>query len=466
MSLSDSVLQFIADHPLMHQKVQPMYRKAIFVLDDEELLQLELHSNMTDIVFYAASNTGKVYKLFSKNGNIYISSSYVPLSNSDVIWALKHNDDSVFIGTDSSVTCIKVINCEKHDWIDDCVKDPHCGWDNITELLPDNENQCFNRCRTREYLKQNDLLNKIGVYTHDNYDLSFTTPRACPPNRPKYLRATKSALKEIEIRWVCGSSDCTDHTYVISYRNAQQLSSEKLLEVQHNAADIDPQIHKISNLQPSCSYEIKLSARNDIGYSQETAFITVSTISSGSTETDNEQFDKPMEILAAVLASPVVIYILLSIVCFIIFIIRKCKQCKISGTCVNIKEEPNNGYTIENGTPPKDDDISLTGKSIGNKAVDYEHGNTNKQAWQAFHSNQEESNQPVTQSQNSNLNEKYEQYPNLSTERTTESQVNSEISNKGEKEEKRRKKKKKRKKPIVSYETHVKNAENDLLSKL
>ncbi|XP_076102251.1 semaphorin-2A-like [Mytilus galloprovincialis] len=56
MSLSDSVLQFIADHPLMHKTVQPMYGKPIFVIDDEELQQLELHSHMTEIVFYAASS--------------------------------------------------------------------------------------------------------------------------------------------------------------------------------------------------------------------------------------------------------------------------------------------------------------------------------------------------------------------------------------------------------------------------
>ncbi|OPL33692.1 hypothetical protein AM593_05287, partial [Mytilus galloprovincialis] len=64
-------------------------------------------------------------------------------------------DDSVFIGTDSSVTRIRVINCEKYYWIDDCVKDPHCGWDNVT-ALPDL--QFFNRCRAIEYLKENDLL--------------------------------------------------------------------------------------------------------------------------------------------------------------------------------------------------------------------------------------------------------------------------------------------------------------------
>ncbi|XP_052099537.1 semaphorin-2A-like isoform X2 [Mytilus californianus] len=85
MTLSDSVLQFIADHPLMHQKVQPMYGKAIFSLDDEELQQLELDSNTKEIVFYAASNTGKVYKLFFKNENTFITSTYIPFNKSEVI---------------------------------------------------------------------------------------------------------------------------------------------------------------------------------------------------------------------------------------------------------------------------------------------------------------------------------------------------------------------------------------------
>lgn len=95
------------------------------------------------------------------------------------------------------------------------------------------------------------------------------------------MRSTKSTLNDIELRWVSGSYDCTDHTYIISYRHAQEESSEKLIEFQHNSAYTDPQIHKISDLQSSCSYEIKLSARNDIGYSPETAVIIVSTISSG-----------------------------------------------------------------------------------------------------------------------------------------------------------------------------------------
>lgn len=63
----------------------------------------------------------------------------------------------MYIGTDFSVRRIRVINCEKHKWINECVKDPHCGWVNKTDLLPENENQYNNMCRTIEYLKDNNL---------------------------------------------------------------------------------------------------------------------------------------------------------------------------------------------------------------------------------------------------------------------------------------------------------------------
>lgn len=63
----------------------------------------------------------------------------------------------MYIGTDFSVKSIRVINCEKHKWINECVKDPHCGWVNKTDLLPENENQYHNMCRTIEYIKDNNL---------------------------------------------------------------------------------------------------------------------------------------------------------------------------------------------------------------------------------------------------------------------------------------------------------------------
>lgn len=56
MSTPDDVLTFIGEHPLMHELVQPLHDKPIFVLNNEELQILTLHDDMSDLVFYAASS--------------------------------------------------------------------------------------------------------------------------------------------------------------------------------------------------------------------------------------------------------------------------------------------------------------------------------------------------------------------------------------------------------------------------
>ena len=56
MSTPEDVLIFIGEHPLMHESIQPLYDKPIFVMNNEELQTLTLHDNMSDLVFYAASS--------------------------------------------------------------------------------------------------------------------------------------------------------------------------------------------------------------------------------------------------------------------------------------------------------------------------------------------------------------------------------------------------------------------------
>ena len=56
MSTPDDVLTFIGENPLMHESVQPLYDKPIFVINNEELQILTLHDDMSDLVFYAASS--------------------------------------------------------------------------------------------------------------------------------------------------------------------------------------------------------------------------------------------------------------------------------------------------------------------------------------------------------------------------------------------------------------------------
>ncbi|VDI10325.1 Hypothetical predicted protein, partial [Mytilus galloprovincialis] len=311
MSLSESVLQFIADHPLMHMTVQPMYGKPIFVMDDEELQQLELHNNMTEIVFYAASNTGKVYKLFFKNGNTYTTSTYEPLSTSEVIWTLKQYDDNVYIGTDFSVRRLRVINCEKHKWINECVKDPHCGWVNKTDLLPQNENQHNNMCRTIEYIKDNNFQTVNDVYTHESYDISITTPKSCPPDKPQYLRVSNTTEDKLQLRWIPGFDGGHVQTFIIEYRN-EKTDPWTIKTVDSIISNYDPQIYELSGLQSAILFEIRLCAKNKIGTSPNTESITVSTSNSGSTMASmkadrDESYDQTVGLIVLSILLPIAI---------------------------------------------------------------------------------------------------------------------------------------------------------------
>lgn len=187
----------------------------------------------------------------------------------------------MYICTDFSVRRIRVINCEKHKWIDECLKDPHCGWINNSTLLSENENQWYNRCRSIEYIKDNNLQNANGVYTHENYDISITTPKSCPPEKPQYLRATNTTENKLQLRWIPGFDGGHDQTFILEYRNGETGSWMKIT-VDSSTSDDDPQIYELSGLQSSKLYEIKLCAENKIGTSPNTDSIMVSTSNSGS----------------------------------------------------------------------------------------------------------------------------------------------------------------------------------------
>lgn len=53
LTLSDDTLEFIANKPLMNDVVET---QPLFVKEQEDLMQLELHWNTTELVFYVASS--------------------------------------------------------------------------------------------------------------------------------------------------------------------------------------------------------------------------------------------------------------------------------------------------------------------------------------------------------------------------------------------------------------------------
>ncbi|XP_063432673.1 semaphorin-2A-like [Mytilus trossulus] len=275
MSLAEANLQFIADNPLMYDTVQPLNGKPIFVLQQTELQHLELDRNLTEMVFYAASNTGKIYKLFYKdNKKTYVSSIFSATLDQDVIWTMKHHKGSVYVGTDTKVQQINVISCEQHRRVDLCVKDPHCAWINKANLLPETERDL--KCRDLAYIKDHNLLNEEEIYTHINYNLSEDTPFVGPPEKPKYLQVIKTTTDQIDVRWLAGYNGGYDQTFVFDYR-IEKASSWSTQEYNPDFSDKSIQTYQITGLENGKLYEVRMCSKNSIGRSPHTATISVST---------------------------------------------------------------------------------------------------------------------------------------------------------------------------------------------
>ncbi|CAC5359477.1 unnamed protein product [Mytilus coruscus] len=262
MAQSEDVLNFIANHPLMHKSVQPLYGQPIFVLYDH-LQKLELHKNMKEIVFYAGSSSGKIYKLFSTNENTYVSNIYSPLPKNEAIWSLVNFGDFVFIGTDNSVRQINVIDCEQYIKIDKCIKDPHCSWIDTV-------------CLSKHSVSLNPNVNQIQIYTYDDFNLTSHISYMYLPGIPKWLRVINTFETKLLIEWVSGFSGNESQVFVLQFRKYDE-SHWTSVEVNETNKKSDLQSFELTGLTESQIYNIRICAENSFGRSQHTEILTVST---------------------------------------------------------------------------------------------------------------------------------------------------------------------------------------------
>ncbi|XP_071167146.1 uncharacterized protein [Mytilus edulis] len=262
MAQSEDVLNFIANHPLMHKSVQPLYGKPIFVLYDH-LQKLEIHKNMTEIVFYAGSGSGKVYKLFSTNENTYVSNMFSPFPKNEAIWSLVNIGDFVLVGTDYSVRQINVINCEQYIKIDQCIKDPHCAWLDTV-------------CRSMKYISSNPNVTRMQIYTYANFSLTDRFPYMLHPEIPKWLRVIAFETKLV-IEWMSGFSGDEPQVFVLEFRKYDEIhwSSAKVNETDKQS---DLQSFELTGLTEGQIYKIRICAENSFGRSHFTEILTVSTV--------------------------------------------------------------------------------------------------------------------------------------------------------------------------------------------
>ncbi|KAL8624926.1 hypothetical protein ACOMHN_016222 [Nucella lapillus] len=167
--LSTAAVNFISRSELLMDKaVATQYGRPIFYQSNCLLQKLSVHhsgdvSRRGGLVFFAASNTGFVYKIFawpsrsrSEGPRSYVSTTYMPFEDTRPIWSMLLRGETLYLGTDLSVVQINVETCHVYPKVDLCIYDPYCGWDANTNL-------CVKAAGNNRVITFAD----INLYTHD-----------------------------------------------------------------------------------------------------------------------------------------------------------------------------------------------------------------------------------------------------------------------------------------------------------
>lgn len=101
------------------------------------------------------------------------------------------------------------------------------------------------------------------------------------PDKPKYLKVTKTTVDTLYLRWIPGYNGGYDQTFVFDYR-IESASSWSTQEYNPDVSDISILMYQLTGLANGKVYSIRMCAKNIIGSSQHTATISISTASTGS----------------------------------------------------------------------------------------------------------------------------------------------------------------------------------------
>ncbi|XP_076465872.1 semaphorin-2A-like [Babylonia areolata] len=165
--LSMQAVNFISRSELLMDKaVSQQFGRPLFYQGNCLLQKLSVRADVSgqgDLVFFAASNTGVVYKIFawpsrssSDPPRSYVSTTYLPFDDGRPIWTMLLRGQTLFLGTDQSVVQINVETCHVYLNVDLCLYDPYCGWDAKT-------NECVKAIGNRRVITFAD----IDLFSHD-----------------------------------------------------------------------------------------------------------------------------------------------------------------------------------------------------------------------------------------------------------------------------------------------------------
>ncbi|XP_033871856.2 semaphorin-4F [Acipenser ruthenus] len=137
LSLPDKVLTFVRDHPLMEQPVvaRPLLEKmgTKYTKIAVSLAPLHLPSSefKTTPILHLGTDRGKLHRAVEVGDRAMLIEETVLFSSEEPIHNIQLDQDSLYVGSSSTVVKLPLANCSQYSSCQDCVlaRDPLCGWD-------------------------------------------------------------------------------------------------------------------------------------------------------------------------------------------------------------------------------------------------------------------------------------------------------------------------------------------------
>uniref|UniRef100_A0A4W3IK54 Semaphorin 4D n=1 Tax=Callorhinchus milii TaxID=7868 RepID=A0A4W3IK54_CALMI len=136
LHLPDKTLQFVKDHPLMEDPVNPIGNGPKLVKRNVNYKQIvvdrvrALDNSLNDVLF-VATDTGLLHKAINYDNEMHIIEEIQLFPNSEPVQTLLlASERFLYAGSDSGVVQVPVAFCEKYKTCTDCIlaRDPYCAW--------------------------------------------------------------------------------------------------------------------------------------------------------------------------------------------------------------------------------------------------------------------------------------------------------------------------------------------------
>ncbi|NWU69980.1 SEM4E protein, partial [Pterocles burchelli] len=135
--LPDKVLQFVRDHPLMDNSVNPVGDRPALLKRGSNYTKIVVDrvpglDNQTYDVMFLGTDDGYLHKAFSCDGEMFIVEELQLFLSPEPVQSLQLSPEKgmLYAGSPSQVVQLPVSECHRYEYCLDCVlaRDPYCAW--------------------------------------------------------------------------------------------------------------------------------------------------------------------------------------------------------------------------------------------------------------------------------------------------------------------------------------------------